>query len=442
MLVAMNRSRSLRLVRALYSLALYLALPAILYHLIWRGFRYRDYLRRWPERFGFFEPPSSADRPTIWLHAVSVGEVNAATALVEALFARYPDHRIALTCFTPTASERIQALWGDRVWHGYAPYDLPDAVARFLNRLRPSLAIIMETEIWPNLYLGCAARGIPLAIANARLSARSLHGYRPVRRIMAGILETAAVVAAQSELDAERLRSLGARGEAVAAVGNLKYDMEVPPQLFVRAVQRRARIGTRPVWIAASTHADEESAVLAIHRRVLASHGNALLLWAPRHPERFAPVIGQVRATGWRIRVRSSDGEPDAACGCFVVDSLGELLDFYACADVAFVGGSVQPVGGHNVLEPAALAVPVVVGPHMFNFAEVAELLEAAGGLRRLPDIAALTDAVLGLLDDPVARHAMGHAGAALVATQRGAVARTLDRITDCYRPIGADRRP
>jgi len=431
MLAAMIQPLTLRLVRVLYSLALYLSLPMIVYHLIWRGFRYREYLRRWPERFGFFQ--AVPRQPVIWVHAVSVGEVKAATPLIEALFVRYPEHRIALTCFTPTASEQVQALWGTRVFHVYAPYDLPDSVDRFLGRLRPRLAIIMETEIWPNLYLGCAQRQIPLVVANARLSQKSLNGYGPVRKIMARIIDTACVIAAQSEADAERLKMLGARPDRVRAVGNLKYDMTVPEGFRAGADAMRRRWGARPVWIAASTHPDEETAVIAMHQRIRQRYRDALLLWAPRHPERFAPVVLQARNAGWQVRTRSADRTPDQASDCFVIDSLGELLAFYACADVAFVGGSLQAIGGHNVLEPAALCVPVVVGPHMFNFTEVAEMLQAAGGMRQEADPESVAEALLELLADEAGRQAMGQAGAALVSAQRGAVDRTLALIAECF---------
>lgn len=423
----------LRVVRAVYSLALYALLPVILYHLVWRGFRHRDYLRRWGERFGFIPDPPAA--PVIWLHAVSVGEVNAAVPLVRALLARYPDHSLAITCFTPTGSERVRALWGDRVWHAYAPYDLPDAVQRFLGRLDPALAVIMETEIWPNLFYTCRRFGIPLVIANARLSERSLRGYAPVREMIATVLDCAHVLAAQSQADAERFRRLGAGPESVHAVGNLKYELRLPDRVADIARDWRRRFGERPVWIAASTHELEEAAVLAMHARIREEYPQALLLWAPRHPERFRHAVAAARAAGWRVSWRSRHGLPEPDCDCFVIDSLGELLGFYACADIAFVGGSLQPVGGHNLLEPAALAVPAVVGPHTFNFEEITARLAQAGAIRQEAGVAAVTETLLALLADPAARLQMGRAGAGLVAHERGAAARTVALIETCYRP-------
>lgn len=433
MLAAMPRPLSLRLTRVLYSLAMYLLLPVILYHLVWRGLRYRGYLRRWPERFGCIDPPH--DRPVIWVHAVSVGEVNAAAPLVAALLGRYPDHLVAVTCFTPTGSERIQTLWGAQVLHCYVPYDLPDAVNRFFDRLRPRLAVIMETEIWPNLFMACERRKIPLLIANARLSERSLQGYGPVRKAMARVLACASVIATQSRDDAQRLRQLGAVSAALHAVGNLKYDLDLPPGMAEAARAWRGEWGGRPVWIAASTHPEEESAVLGMHARIRAAHPNALLLWAPRHPERFRPVQVLAREAGLRVRSRSRHEFPDRHCDCFVIDTLGELLSFYASADVAFVGGSLQAIGGHNVLEPAALSVPAVVGPHTFNFAEITRRLGEAGALCQAPDAEAIAAVLIELLADPDKRLRMGRAGAELVSAERGAVARTMALIESCYRP-------
>lgn len=414
-----------RLLRGLYSVALYLLAPITVYHLIWRGLRQPAYFLRWQERYAFY-----GDRPalrTLWVHAVSVGEVNAAVPLVNALRRTRPDLRLLVTTITPTGSERVQALWGGAVEHVYLPYDLPGAVGRFLAHYRPHAALIMETELWPSLLFGCRDHGIPAVILNARLSERSLRGYRVLAPLVARALRTVRTVAAQSHADGERFVRLGADPEQVREVGNLKFDVAVPDNLAGFAAQCRDRSGPRPVWIAASTHEDEEMAVLAIHRRLRAHFPDLLLLWAPRHPERFRVVADTARAAGWTVSTRSRQQWPNPADAVFVVDTLGELMSFYACADVAFVGGSLQAIGGHNLLEPAATGTAIVTGPHLHNFVEIAQRLQDAGALRVGSDAEAVHDAVAELLADPVERERMTAAGRALVETGRGALARTME---------------
>ncbi|MBB6065754.1 lipid IV(A) 3-deoxy-D-manno-octulosonic acid transferase [Pseudoxanthomonas broegbernensis] len=415
-------------VRALYSLALYLISPLTLYHLVSRGFRVREYFRRWDERYAAYG--AQPGRPCLWLHAVSVGEVNAAAPLVDTLLKRRPDIRWVVTTITPTGSERVRALWGARIEHVYLPYDLPGSMDRFLLHFRPSLALIMETELWPNMLFGCRDLGVPVYIVNARLSARSLRGYRLLRPLIGRALRTVACVAAQSEEDARRYRALGARGEQVRVLGNLKYDVAAPEGLDAFVAQFAAASGGgRPVWIAASTHEGEEAEVVALHRRLRARWPGLLLLWAPRHPERFARVQALAAAAGWQVGTRQRERWPRPDDGVFVIDTLGELMAFYACAQVAFVGGSLQPVGGHNLLEPAAVGTPVVTGPHLHNFAEISRRMEAAGALRIGADAAGVGDALQALLDDPGARRQMTEAGGALIHHNRGALRRTLDLI-------------
>ncbi|WP_240096039.1 lipid IV(A) 3-deoxy-D-manno-octulosonic acid transferase [Thermomonas flagellata] len=412
-----------RVLRGLYSAALYLLLPATLYHLVWRGFRQRAYFQRWDERYARY--PARARTPTLWLHAVSVGEVNAAAPLVDRLRAAHPGLHLVVTTITPTGSERVQALWGDAIEHVYLPYDLPGAVARFLDRFRPVAALIVETELWPNLLFGCRARAVPVAILNARLSARSLRGYRLLAPLLRRALAEVRLVAAQSEQDAARFLRLGAPPARVMVTGNLKFDM--PPRddaAFVAEFARR-RAHPGPAWIAASTHEDEEAAVLAAHRAVLQRHPDALLLWAPRHPERFRAVAQRLREAGWRVATRSGEGGPGAA-QAFVIDTLGELGAFYACAEVAFVGGSLQPVGGHNLLEPAATGTAILSGPHLHNFADIARRLREAQAMEIVADAAALGPAVLRLLEDPARRARMAGNARRLLEEGRGALARTL----------------
>jgi len=411
--------------RFIYALALYLLTPFALYRLTTRGIKYHGYFARWRERFGFF--PAPGIEGSIWVHAVSLGEVNAALPLIEALMRRYADSRFVITTFTPTGSERVQRLLGDRVFHVYVPYDLTSAVKRFLDRVKPRLAVVMETEIWPNLFITCAEREIPIVIANARLSERSLRGYWPIQPLARRAIRCATVVAAQSTSDYERLIALGAESKDVVIVGNLKFDIAIPEGVCGRGTAFREAAGReRPVWIAASTHEGEEMAVFKAHAEVLRRFPDALLLIAPRHPERFKPVAAACRAYGFNTRTRSEDATADPACQCFVVDTMGELLDFYAAADVAFVGGSLVPVGGHNLLEPAALARPVIVGPQTFNSAEVTENLIDAGAVLRIADGDALGAAVLRLLSRDDERRSMGAAAYAVMERERGAVARTM----------------
>lgn len=414
-----------RLLRALYSAALYVLLPVTVYHLIWRSFRQGEYLLRWDERYAAYgDRPSPG--PTLWVHAVSMGEVNAAAPLVNALRARHPGLRLLVTSITPTGSARIRALWGDGVEHVYLPYDLPGAVSRFLRHYRPRLGIVLETELWPNLLFGCRDHGVPVWIANGRLSERSLAGYRLLRPWLSRALRTVRGVLAQSAADAARFVRLGADPGTTRNVGNLKFDIAAGAGEAALAAECARRLGGRRAWIAASTHPDEEAAVVAMHRRLRARWPDLLLLWAPRHPERFRPVAQLAVEAGWRVATRKLTQWPDDSDDVFVIDTLGELTAFYGCAQVAFVGGSLQPVGGHNLLEPAAAGTAVVTGPHLHNFVDIAGRMRAAGALRVGADAEAVGAALEALLDDRGAREAMAAAGLALVEEGRGALERTL----------------
>jgi len=416
-----------RALRGLYSATLYLLVPITLYHLIWRGFRQRAYFQRWDERYANYSPAGVA--APVWLHAVSVGEVNAAAPLVNRLRMQRPDLRVVVTTITPTGSERVLALWGDAVTHVYLPYDLPGAVARFLDQFRPALALIVETELWPNLLFGCRDRGIPTHILNARLSARSLRGYRVLAPLIRRALASVRLVAAQSQDDARRFERLGAAPERVKVTGNLKFDIP-PPQTagFVQAF--RGALGQdRPVWIAASTHEDEEAPVLEAHRLLRVAHPGVLLLWAPRHPERFRAVAQRAREAGLKVASRSVETWPQPDTDVFVIDTLGELTSFYACARVAFVGGSLQSIGGHNLLEPAATGTAILSGPQLHNFVDIARRLREAQAMRVVVDAVSLADALGALFGDEKARTAMAANAARLLEEGRGALDRTLDLI-------------
>lgn len=416
-----------KLLRGLYSAVLYLLTPVTVYHLIWRGFRFSEYFQRWNERYASYPQPA---RPVdVWLHAVSVGEVNAAIPVVEALRQRHPQLRWLITTITPTGSARARALWGDDVQHVYVPYDLPGAVGRFLRHFRPKLALVMETELWPNLLFGCRDAGVPAYILNARLSARSLRGYGVLGPLISRVVRSLRRIGAQSAGDGERFIALGARQDQVVDTGNLKFDIAVPAGLDAFVAEFRRHPGARPAWIAASTHEDEEAAMIAAHRRLRARWPDLLLLWAPRHPERFPRVVEQARAAGWKTATRRQDTWPNADVDVFVVDTLGELMAFYACADVAFVGGSLQAIGGHNLLEPAAVGTAMVTGPHLHNFSEISKRLKEADALRICADADAVAAELEALLGDPGQREAMAAAGRALVGAGRGALEKTLAMI-------------
>jgi 3-deoxy-D-manno-octulosonic-acid transferase len=417
--------------RSLYTLLFHLGLPLVAGRLAWRAWRAPAYSRRIGERFALGLPTL---RPGgIWLHAVSVGESIAAAPLVRELLARYPQLPITISCMTPTGSERIQALFGgpeyaDRVQHCYLPYDLPWAAARFLDRVQPRLAVIMETELWPNHIHQCARRGIPVALANARLSERSARGYARFAKLTAPMLAELSLVAVQTAAEAERFRSLGARPECVEVTGSIKFDLRIDPELLDRAAALRGQwqAESRPVWIAASTHAGEDEIVLAAHRQLLKLNPDALLILVPRHPERFGSVFELCQRQGFSTQRRSSGAPLAAGDQVLLGDTMGELLFLYALADLAFVGGSLVANGGHNLLEPAALGKPVLSGPHLFNFLEIAAQLREAGALREVADADDLAQQIEQLWRAPEATQAMREAGLAVMQRNQGALARLL----------------
>jgi 3-deoxy-D-manno-octulosonic-acid transferase len=414
--------------RLLYLAAVYLAAPVMAAVLALRGLRDRAYWRNFGERFGLGRPVAGAP---IWVHAVSVGEVQAAAALVLALRARYPDVPVLVTAFTPTGAARARALFRDAAEVRYLPFDLPGSVRRFLDRARPRLAVIIETELWPNLYRQCRLCRIPLVIASARLSRRSTDRYRRLGALFKETVAGSVVIAAQGEADAERFRALGATAERTHITGNLKFDFALPPDLGERASTLRARFAPgRPMWVAGSTHGGlEEEAVLEAHRRVAAAHPGALLVLAPRHPERFGEVAAWLQRQGVSFARRSQPPAVDSAregISVLLLDTLGELLYLYAAADVAFVGGSIAPIGGHNLLEPASLGLPVLTGPHNANAEDVARLLLECGAAEIVRNGATLGSRVAALLSDQALRVAMGSRGRAAIERNRGALEKLL----------------
>jgi 3-deoxy-D-manno-octulosonic-acid transferase len=412
------------MLRLLYSALLYVIAPLAFVATAVRGLRDPSYRDRLSERLGFTQLRFTS--PPIWIHAVSVGEVQAAAALVRSLASRYPKHPILITTATPTGAQRVRALFGDSVRHGYLPYDLPGAVRRFLGSTSPALAIIMEREIWPNLFRACFARRIPILLASARISERS--GRRHVRfgGLFRDALACDVTIAAQTDADAERFRAIGIPVAAVHVTGNIKFDLEVPEDVRRAGSHIRAEFAHRPVWIAGSTHEREEDIVLDAHERVRAARNDALLLLVPRHPNRFDAVKSWLRGRNVRFVTRSAREAVAADTSVLLVDTLGELLSFYSAANVAFVGGSLVPVGGHNLLEPAALNRPIVVGPHTFNAADIAEMFLASGAAVKVESAAELGAAVLDLLTNATRRDQMIARAHAILQANRGALARLL----------------
>jgi 3-deoxy-D-manno-octulosonic-acid transferase len=420
--------------RLLYLLAVYLAAPVVSAVFLWRGLRDRSYWHNFSERFGYGAPPAPHG---VWLHAVSVGEVQACAPLVSALCRRDPGLALTVTTFTPTGAARARALFGNVAQVRYVPYDLPGAVRRFLARVQPRLAVIFETELWPNLYRECGRRRVPLVLASARLSARSVGRYRRLGALFRDTLAHTAVVAAQGADDAARFRALGADPASTHVTGNIKFDFELPADINARGAQLRAVYArNRPLWVAGSTHAGgEEQAVLEAQRQVRAAHPGTLLVLAPRHPPRFAEVAQWLEKAQVRFVRRSQAAAADDDCEVLLLDSLGELLDFYAAADLAFVGGSLAPVGGHNLLEPAALGVPILVGPDNSNGAEIARLLIGRGAAEVVHDAAELGARLSALLADAPARERMGAQGRDCVDGNRGALVKLLALIEPLLAP-------
>ena len=421
--------------RTLYTLLFHLGLPLVALRLFLRGRKAPAYRARIAERFACKLAPMR--QGGIWVHAVSVGESIAAAPMVRALLKQYPDLPITLTCMTPTGSERIRAMFeGEpRVQHCYLPYDLPWAAGRFLDHVRPRLGIIMETELWPNHIHQCARRGIPVALANARLSERSARGYARFAGLTRPMLEEMSLIAVQTETEAERFRALGARDECVQVTGSIKFDLKIDDQLLPRAVALREQWAARqrPVWIAASTHDGEDALILEAHRELLKVHSDALLILVPRHPERFA-AVHELCASQFSTVRRSTGDAVTAQTQVLLGDTMGELLFLYALADIAFVGGSLVATGGHNPLEPAALALPVLMGPHVFNFLEISAMLREAGALQQVDDVEGLAGAVRRLVELPQDARRMGEAGRAVMQANQGALRRLLDGLAALIR--------
>lgn len=408
--------------RRLYTLLLYLILPLALLRLLWRSIKAPAYRRRWKERFALFDPLKISD--ALWIHAVSVGEVQATIPLIKLLREGHPTLPIVITTTTPTGSQRVQELFGEGVFHVYAPFDIPFMVERFLDRTRPRLVVLIETEIWPNMLASCRSRNIPTLLANARLSERSARGYAKLGGFTRQTFRNIDLIAAQSQADADRFVRLGAEPSRVEVTGSIKFDIRLPASLNEQAEVTRRLWGNRPVWVAASTHEGEDEQLLDAHGVIRERLPECLLVLVPRHPERFDRVAALCEKRGFSLVRRSGQQPCSAQTAVFLGDTMGELPIFLAAGDVTFVGGSLVPHGGHNVLEPAALGVPVLFGPHMFNFAAISQLLLEKDAALQVQTPEELAGAIVRWLTDASERSRIGENGRRVVEENRGALDR------------------
>ena len=420
--------------RFLYSWLVRCAVPFAYAAILWRALRDHHYRQGLLERLGF---GPALCTPSIWLHAVSLGEMSAAAPLARALRLRFPEIPLVVTTATPAGRTRATALFGGGADIRFLPYDTPGSVRRFLKRTRPRAAIIMETELWPNLLRECERGRIPVLLASARLSLRSVSRYRRFGGLFAGVFSQNLLVAAQSAEDAERFKSIGADAERTQVVGNVKFDLEFDAGIVPAGkALRTTYAGTRPVWIAGSTHAGEEEQLLDAHALLLESIPSAVLLLVPRHADRFTAVAELLARRGVKFARRSGMASGMASgtqaqplprdTPVLLVDTVGELVALYASADAAFVGGSLVPIGGHNLLEPAALGLPVLTGPSYYNSQEIAQLLLARGAALEVKSAQDLAATLKRLLAEPAAREKMGIIGKEIIAANRGSVARLL----------------
>ena len=419
--------------------------PLLILRLLWRSLRSPAYLKRWSERFALYSSNPASDKVDIVFHAVSVGEVHAAVPLINLLLDKQPSLRVLVSTSTPTGSSRVTDLLltdllltdlrQHKVSHVYLPYDYPGATKRFLLRFDPGLLVIMETELWPNLLHACATKGVKLLLANARLSEKSLNNYRKINRLAETMLNQLDRVTAQSDHDSERLQALGLPQGKVEVAGNMKYDMTINATQFAQAQQDKRAFNGRPVLIAASTRSVdgvlEEAIVLQAYKQLLNSYTNLLLVLVPRHPERFNTVYEFASKQGFSIARRSNEGIADAGHQILLGDSMGEMHYYFGLADIAFVGGSLVPSGCQNIIEPAALGLPVITGPSLFNFQSVSDQLIEAGGLVKVANEKEFVASVQNLLENSEARQAMGKAAQVSVQTNQGATTRNFQVINE-----------
>jgi len=411
--------------RYIYNFFLCLILPFLPLRFLWRSRKNKAYRKHLLERFGFLG--FQAIKESIWVHAVSLGESIAAVPLIKEMLKQYPGLPIVVTTMTPTGAQAIKKNFPNQVIHLYVPFDYPFVVKRFLNQINPKILIIMETELWPNILYYTAKRNVPIILNNARLSDRSFAGYKKVRKFMQPVLDCITMVLAQSELDGERFLKLGLKPKKLLVTGNIKFDIEISEASLAKAGELRSVIGQeRPVWVAASTHKNEEEKVLVAAKKLLEILPDALLILVPRHPERFDFVFDLCESQGFNTVKYSNIKEYTNSTNIILGDVMGQMLMFYGACDLAFVGGSLIPWGGHNLLEPAALAKPVLSGPHLSSFVAISQMLDDARGLVVANDEKALAEKLIELFQDEKLRESLGQAALNVVESYRGATKKTL----------------
>ncbi len=414
--------------RIFYSALFSLLVPFILVRLLWRSIKASDYRQRWRERFAYYDKQMPQD--VIWFHAVSVGEAEAVFPLIKRLQKQFPQAKILVTTTTPTGSSRVRAVLGQTVEHVYLPYDIPGIVKRFLACFKPVLAVVMETELWPNLLHYCGENNIPCYLINARLSEKSARGYQKLPSLIQPSLARIKQIAAQTQEDAERFVAIGAKPEQVSTFGNMKFDLDIAEETITEGKRlKTTQFNGRFVWLVASTHHGEEQILLEVYASLKVVIPELLLLIVPRHPERFAEVAALCGQNDLKVVTRTSKKPCAWVTDIYLADTLGELKMLYAAADVTFVGGGLVPVGGHNLLEPAALGVPILFGPYMHNFKEIAKKIVEHNAALQCQDKDAIVQAVQSLYSDMSKRKLLIANGKAFVEKNRGAIAKVAEML-------------
>ena len=417
-----------KLMRSMYHTLTYILLPFLVLFWFAKSLLNKSYLDRLTQRFGFGYPKLNSG--SIWIHAVSVGEVQASIPLVNELRQHYPYKEIIITTVTPTGSKQVKNIFKDAVRTSYIPFETNFAIKNFFNSIKPSVALIMETEIWPNLYKECGSRGIPLILVSARISEKSLINYKRFLPLFRDTLSHGILIAAQSQIDADRFLALGASKDRTWIMGNIKFDFKLPEEILTKAKIYRSKIfPRRHIWIAASTHEHEEEIILEAHKNISKKIENLLLILVPRHPERFAKITQILKENNWIYSKKSDDQDIPESCQVLLIDTIGELLFFYACSDVAFVGGSLLPVGGHNLLEPAAIGLPIITGAHTFNQKEMTDRLIQVDALRIVHNANSLSSDVIFFLTNTEESKNAGQRGKLIVESNKGAIKSLMKRL-------------
>ena len=417
-----------KLIGLIYHTLTYILLPFLILFWFAKSLSNKSYLDRLTQRFGFGYPKLKSG--SIWIHAVSVGEVQASIPLVNELKLHYPYKEIIITTVTPTGSKQVKNIFKDAVKTSYIPFETNFAIKNFFNSIKPSVALIMETEIWPNLYKECGSRGIPLILVSARISEKSLINYKRFLPLFRDTLSHGILIAAQSQIDADRFLALGASKDRTWIMGNIKFDFKLPEEILTKAKIYRSKIfPRRHIWIAASTHEHEEEIILEAHKNISKKIENLLLILVPRHPERFAKISQILKENNWIYSKKSDDQDIPESCQVLLIDTIGELLFFYACSDVAFVGGSLLPVGGHNLLEPAAIGLPIITGAHTFNQKEMTDRLVQVNALRIVHNANSLSSDVIFFLTNTEESKNAGQRGKLIVENNKGAIKSLMKRL-------------